>query len=271
VTYTTDVTAPTPNPATFGTGPVDVTESYIYMVSTVGSDAGGSTPIEYLFTEAAGSCGANHGTGGTTSSWQTAADHIDIGLQTNKCYSYTVQMRDSLGNTGTVSSASTEYTSAAIPGQIVASSITGSTAVINNTENGNPTSNPATTYAVYVSATSPTHAAWNTKYVDASGNPSASVVWLTDTQLTNLTLNSLQESTTYTIASKARNGDSDETAYSTTLQFSTGIVESTNQVRLKDGVRFKDGVRLYYQDGENQCISPFLDSLTYSQYLLCSV
>ena len=65
------------------------------MTSITGSDASG--PVEYLFTETSGNPGS------TSSSWQSSPSYTDSGLDAETQYTYTVTMRDSLGNTGSSS------------------------------------------------------------------------------------------------------------------------------------------------------------------------
>ncbi|MBI9020200.1 MAG: hypothetical protein JEZ10_02960 [Verrucomicrobia bacterium] len=90
-----DTTAPTPNPAGFAVAPAADSSSAISMTATTGSDASG--PVEYLFTETSGNPGA------TSSGWQTSANYTDTGLNASTLYTYTVTLRDSLGNTGNAS------------------------------------------------------------------------------------------------------------------------------------------------------------------------
>ncbi len=98
----TDTTAPTPNPATFATAPTALSSSSITMTATTGSDAGPT--IEYYFNETTGN------TGGDDSGWQSSPIYTDSGLVSNTVYTYTVQMRDSVPNTGTASSGSSATT-----------------------------------------------------------------------------------------------------------------------------------------------------------------
>ncbi len=90
-----DVAPPTPDPATFASAPAATSSSVIAMTATTGSDASG--PVEYLFAESSGNAG------GTSSSWQTSASYSDTGLTGGTEYTYSVQMRDSVGNTTAVS------------------------------------------------------------------------------------------------------------------------------------------------------------------------
>jgi beta-glucanase (GH16 family) len=100
-----DTTPPTPNPAGFATAPNATGTSSIAMVATTGSDASG--PVEYYFTETSGN------SGGTSSAWQTSTSYTDSGLNASTQYTYTVTMRDALGNTGTASSGASATTNAA--------------------------------------------------------------------------------------------------------------------------------------------------------------
>ncbi|MHC4475386.1 MAG: hypothetical protein ACYTEL_07065, partial [Planctomycetota bacterium] len=90
-----DTDPPTPNPATFASAPAAVGTTEITMTATTGSDA--SPPVEYFFDETSGN------PGGTDSGWVTNPVYNDTGLDPNTQYTYTVQMRDSLANTGTAS------------------------------------------------------------------------------------------------------------------------------------------------------------------------
>ncbi len=86
---------PTPDPATFASPPAAVSQTEIMMTATTGSDL--SPPVEYYFAETS----ANPG--GSDSGWTTYPVYNDTGLNPGTQYTYTVQMRDSLGNTGTAS------------------------------------------------------------------------------------------------------------------------------------------------------------------------
>src|SRR5690606_9997027 len=146
------------------------------------------------------------------SGWQGSASYSDSGLEANKCYGYMVTGRDAVGNRTATSTASTTYTSANIPGVLTFSNVGSSTIDITNDANGNPTADPITTFKVYATSTDGT---WNARYVDASGNPSVSEVWLTDAQIDGLTVNGLSELTEYEFLVVARNQDGDLTASST--------------------------------------------------------
>ncbi|MHC4646322.1 MAG: hypothetical protein ACYTBJ_12545, partial [Planctomycetota bacterium] len=88
-----DTDPPTPDPATFASPPAAVSSSEITMTATTGSDA--SPPVQYYFACTAG--------GGNDSGWTTNPVYNDTGLQPSTQYTYTVQMKDDLGNTGTAS------------------------------------------------------------------------------------------------------------------------------------------------------------------------
>ena len=99
-----DTDAPTPNPATFvpTTGvPAAISSSAISMTATTGTDA---TGVEYSFVCTVG--------GGHDSGWQSSPVYVDSGLTASTEYTYTVQMRDTVGtpNVGTASSASNATT-----------------------------------------------------------------------------------------------------------------------------------------------------------------
>jgi hypothetical protein len=198
----------------FANVPINESAVQIGMTAMTGYDYTG--PINYLFTLDNTDCGANAGTGGDSSSWQTSTAYSDSGLQPNKCYGYTVTSRDSVGspNTGTASSISSTYTSANIPGTPTLTSTSTTTLSLTNAENSNSSANPTTYFAVQVVTTSPNDSTWLNKWVDASGNPSSSEAWLTDSALDSLVLQGLTTGTTYGVKVKARNQDNDETALS---------------------------------------------------------
>lgn len=99
VSATADSGAPTPNPATFAYGPVGTSTTSINMTATKGTCSGGL--VEYNFTRVSG-------TGGPASSgWQSSPTWTATGLTSAQSYSYTVQMRNIRGATGTASTAST--------------------------------------------------------------------------------------------------------------------------------------------------------------------
>jgi chitodextrinase len=62
------------------------------MTAVTGTDT--NTPVEYYFAETSGNAG------GTDSGWQGSPVYTDTGLSPETTYTYTVQMRDALGNVG---------------------------------------------------------------------------------------------------------------------------------------------------------------------------
>lgn len=216
VTYTpADVTPPSPNPPYFTVLPAPASVSSISMTSVTETDTD-SPPTQYYFGYSA--CGgANDGTGGTDSGWQSSASYTDTGLDANKCYGFLIKARDSASPanvTSTSTTATTTYTLANVPSAPTIASAAATTVVLTNNENGNPTANPSTEFAVQVTATSPTDSTWLNKYVTSGGAASGTTVWLSDSQLTNVTINNLSPNTTYTFQSMARNFNAIETASS---------------------------------------------------------
>lgn len=90
-----DVFAPMPDPAAWAVVPFAENERAITMTAAKGSDASG--PIEYYFDEIGGR------PGGTDSGWQTSPIYTDTRLTAGTEYTYTVTMRDRLGNIGSPS------------------------------------------------------------------------------------------------------------------------------------------------------------------------
>jgi alpha-galactosidase len=101
---TNDTEPPSPNPAGFSSAPAADGDSSISMTATTGTDVSG--PVEYLFTETSNS------PGGTSSAWQTSPNYTDSGLESSTQYTYTVTMRDRLGNSGTASGPASATTDA---------------------------------------------------------------------------------------------------------------------------------------------------------------
>ena len=215
VSYT-DIWAPSvsqtsyDNTWTFATAPNNDADGQISMVATTGYDY---NTISYSFTFTA--CASDGGTGGTSSGWQSAdTTYTDIGLDPNKCYGYTVQTKDSLGNTGTASSASETYSSANVPGQPTLSGATATALTLTNAENSNPALNPTTKFAVKVVTTSPEDTTWLNQWVNLAGSPSVGEIWLTDDELDGLVIGSgtaLNSETTYGVQVKAQNENGDAT------------------------------------------------------------
>ncbi|MGB1130239.1 MAG: sialate O-acetylesterase, partial [Haloferula sp.] len=90
-----DTDPPNPNPASFAVAPHAPNDVSVTMTASAGSDISG--PVEYLFTETSGN------TGGSSSGWQTSATYTDTELLPETTYTYTVTLRDSLGNVGIAS------------------------------------------------------------------------------------------------------------------------------------------------------------------------
>lgn len=214
-----DSDPPTPDPMTFFVAPDDAGPTSIDMTATTATDAGGADPVEYYFSFNA--CALNGGGGGTDSGWQTSTVYTDSGLEPNKCYGYTITARDALGNTTATSSVVETYTAANVPGAPSLSNQSSSTIDIDNNENGNPTADPDTTFAIQVLNTSPTDSTWEGKYADATGEPSDTPVWLTDAEADAVVLSGLIPGTYYEVRVKARNADNEETDWSATSNRTT--------------------------------------------------
>jgi hypothetical protein len=97
-----DTSPPTPNPSTWAIVPYGASSTSISMTATTATDP--SPPVQYYFDETTGN------PGGTDSGWQTSSSYTDTGLTTGITYTYRVQTRDAIPNTG---SWSTSYS--AIP------------------------------------------------------------------------------------------------------------------------------------------------------------
>ena len=81
---------PTPDPAAFARKPAALSATVVAMMAARGRSDLGS--VEYRFTETTGAPGAS------SSGWVPAPYFLDDGLQPNTRYSYSVALRDPLGN-----------------------------------------------------------------------------------------------------------------------------------------------------------------------------
>jgi len=197
----------------FATNPFNTSATGIGMTAALGYDY---STVNYLFTLDNSSCSVGYsGAGGTTSSWQTSTSYNDTGLDPNKCYGYKVTASDSVGTThvGTGSGVITTYTSANTPGTPILGGATLTTLNLTNDANANPASNPTTNFAVQVVTTSPSDSTWLNKWVNASGDPGATEVWMDDAALDALVIRGLKPGTTYGVKVKAKNQDNDETLF----------------------------------------------------------
>ncbi len=177
VTITNDVTAPTPNAATWLVAPVAVGDDAITMSATPGSDASGW--VEYYFACTAG--------GGHDSGWVSFNKYTDVGLTPGTLHTYTVRMRDRAGNVTTVSAPASATTPVSSVG--AASFAYGPIGIATN--------------AITMTAAIGTNASGQTEYLfSRSGRSSgwqASPTW-TDTGLTN------GSSYTYTVQMRDQHG-----------------------------------------------------------------
>ena len=227
----------------FATNPYNVSNSRIDMSAETGYDY--STPIEFIFTLDNSSCPSGYaGTGGTSSSWQTSTSYSDTGLDVNKCYGYTIQSRDSSSpiNTGTASAISFVFTSANTPGTPTLSNPTLYTLDIDNDSNGNPTTGPDTKYAIQVTYANPADSSWESKWVAANGYRSDFEVWLTDSEVDNITMQDLQKGTEYGVSVKARNEDGDETSLSSEGRGTTDQMQTSANFLTSGTWTVPDGV-----------------------------
>jgi len=145
-------------------------------------------------------------------------------------------MRDAVGtpNYTATSSQSEAYSTANTPSTPSYTGVASTTATIVHGANSNPASNPTTLFAVQASSTA--DATWNTKYVDASGNPSASAVWLSDSAFDAITIAGLDPGTAYEFKSKARNESSEETSFGSDGLFTTSAIAPTLTTDAEDTV-----------------------------------
>ena len=118
-------------------------------------------------------------------------------------------MRDSgVPTAGTASTLAYAYTSVAEPGVPTFTNLANTTADVNAFDsNGNPTANPTTTFYFRCTGATPADDDWVGKYAAADGTASAAIVWLSDAQIEALTLEGLNQATTYLFRARGKNGD----------------------------------------------------------------
>ncbi len=197
---TLDFTPPSPDPMTFESRPSAANSISITMTATLASDD--TPPIQYQFDFYSG------GPGGTDSGWGSRT-YIDNGLTPNTEYRYRCRARDNgqPRNETAYSSIANAYTLADIPGAPELTNVTSTTIDLNVHPGPNPSN---TAFAVTCATSDPE---WDHRFVNASGNPSNSEVWQTDSQWGTTTVQGLTPQTEYSFRAKARNDDDIETDY----------------------------------------------------------
>ncbi len=174
---------------------------------------------------------------GGINQWIQDIEDQATGLSPNTNYTFRAKARNKFANETPYGATASITTAANVPG---APSLSGAACGTMNVAVSNTNGNPAATvYAIQCSATSPNHAAWLNRYVDASGNPSVAAVFRTTAQWGTTAINGLNGSTNYTFRVKARNLDGLETAFGATASLSTTACESCS-----DGVLNQNEVRI---------------------------
>lgn len=200
VSSTADVTPPTPSPETFAVNPSPAGPNAITMTATTCTDSG-TPPVLYFFDFTGGSGG-----GGLDSGWQVSETYVDTGLDPNNFYQYRVRAGDSAvpqnvtGYSATVLGATDVET----PTGVSFGTIDDTSMVVN--ADGTFTNVGFGTTGFFFEITPP----------DGTGGN----VWVSNP---NTTITGLNPCTQYTIRAKARNFQSNETAFTNSVQqFTTG-------------------------------------------------
>jgi len=104
-----DTTPPNPNPAEWASVPTAAGPDSVTMTATTAddTDTGGNNPCEYYFK--------NDTIAGHDRGWDTSPSFTDSGLSSETSYTYRVQTRDAIGNTGDWSTAESATTPPAAP------------------------------------------------------------------------------------------------------------------------------------------------------------
>ncbi len=189
----------TPQGVSFGT----VTSSSI-VLNVVG-------PLTNLTVGTSGAYFNSTTSGGNTgiSEWIQVTTDTATALSPNTQYTFRARARNQLNIATAYSPTSSKYTLANVPSAPTLGGVTSDSMTLDVNANGNPA---ATLFAIQCVA--PADAAWNNKYVDATGHASASAVWQTDATWGTITVQGLLASTQYCFKVKARNADLIETAFS---------------------------------------------------------
>ncbi|MBW8017458.1 MAG: PASTA domain-containing protein, partial [Planctomycetes bacterium] len=140
VTTPADVSPPSPSTSTFAVAPYATSDTAIAMTATTSID--GSGPVQYYFAETSGNSGADD------SGWQTSATYLDGGLLASTWYTYTVQTRDALQNTGTASGDASARTRPPPPGDVITGVTASSTETYQSFQGPDQTVNPGGTGGV---------------------------------------------------------------------------------------------------------------------------
>ena len=203
---TSDVTAPAPNPLTWSVPPHATGSGAISMTATTATDSQ-SPPVSYRFYELSGNPGADG------SAWQASPVYEDDGLSPNTQCSYAVQARDSASspNAGMQSVTRSAYTLCNVPAAPVLSDPSPTKIYISISDSdGNPSD---AQYAV--------RNVTSANYVQADGSGGATAFFTTRAGWSSIRIKNLANSTSYTFAVKAKNGDAVETAFSPSASLST--------------------------------------------------
>ncbi len=196
--------APSPDPMTFQLAPSLLTDDIARMIASVANPS----PVEYKFDLV-----SSTGAGGNSSPWQVSATYVDIGLEADTQYTYTVKARNALSLAETAPSApASVWTPAHAPlGVDIANITNGGFDIVGINAIGNP---PTTEYSIEVSG----------QFVNASGTLAPTRTWRTAADWSGLQVTGLLPETTYLISSRARNGAGVETADSGPIQATTNLL-----------------------------------------------
>jgi hypothetical protein len=198
---TVDEDPPEPDPMTFENPPHYNGMTSITMTATEATDV--SPPVEYEFDFYSG------GPGGTDRGYGTSRIYTDFGLTPNTEYSYRCRARDDASppNETQYSTIESASTLARTPGAPTITNVTTTTMDVDV----DPADNPDYTNFAILCTTA--DAAWNNKFVDASGNPGDAATWQTDDDWGAVTVQGLTPNTEYSFQVKGINEDGIETDY----------------------------------------------------------
>ncbi len=196
--------APSPDPMTFQLAPSLLTDDIARMIATIANPS----PVEYKFDLV-----SSTGGGGNSSLWQVSTTYVDIGLEANTQYTYTVKARNALSLTETAPSApASVWTPAHAPLGVTLDNVTNDGfEILAINAIGNP---PTTEYSIEVSG----------QIVSASGTPAPTRTWQTAAAWMGLQVTGLLPETTYSVTCRARNGAGVETADSVPVQVTTNLL-----------------------------------------------
>ncbi|MBU0641246.1 MAG: matrixin family metalloprotease [Planctomycetes bacterium] len=197
-------------PSGIGFGTTTTSSIGLYVIGSLSYLGAGSSGVYFDSTTSGGDGGINN--------WIQTTTDTATGLSPNTEYTFRVKARNRNAVETGYCPTDSKVTLANVPTAPSLSNATNNSLDLNVNANGNPS---YTDFAVRCTGTDPYDAAWDGQYVNASGNPSGSALWQTDSAWGTTTVQGLQSNTEYTFAVKAKNTADVETAFGSEASLTT--------------------------------------------------